>query len=273
MKKGEELNLIPKPVPLRKHHQEQQHQYTVLDHHGWGKEGHQRNRARDRRLAANLSGGKGNQTTGWERREVNQVCLGNRNQGRIWPAGLPEGGEHAVVTEAFYVPPADLSRLKEIVDRHHLHFKNLQKLDKPSLELHLENSKYARLSKEISEKSNQLRRMRGENLQGLSIEELQQLEKSLETGLDRVLERKGELIMEEISTLQRKGSQLEEENEQFKQLVNMPVVQRHAALESENIVYEEGQSSESVTNICNSVGAPKDYDSSDTSLKLGLPFL
>ena len=39
--------------------------------------------------------------------------------------------------------------------------------------------------------------------------------------------------------------------------------------ESENVVYEEGQSSESVTNLCNSTGPPHDYESSDTSLKLG----
>lgn len=32
--------------------------------------------------------------------------------------------------------------------------------------------------------------MRGEELQGLNIEELQQLEKSLEIGLSRVIERK-----------------------------------------------------------------------------------
>lgn len=39
--------------------------------------------------------------------------------------------------------------------------------------------------------------------------------------------------------------------------------------DSENVVYEEGQSSESVTNVCNSNGPPHDYESSDTSLKLG----
>lgn len=40
---------------------------------------------------------------------------------------------------------------------------------------------------------------------------------------------------------------------------------------SDNIVYEEGQSSESVTNVCNSTGRVQDYESSDTiSLKLGL---
>ncbi|XP_042496707.1 MADS-box protein JOINTLESS-like isoform X2 [Macadamia integrifolia] len=161
------------------------------------------------------------------------------------------------------------SSIKDTVDRRSLHSKNLQKLNEPSLELQLENSTYARLSKEVAEKSHQLRRMRGEDLQWLSIEELQQLEKSLETGLGRVIERKGERIIEEISTLQRKGSQLEEENERLRQLVNMSKGHFLVPHESENIIYEEGQSSESVTNICSSVGPPQDSDSSDTSLKLG----
>jgi len=38
--------------------------------------------------------------------------------------------------------------------------------------------------------------------------------------------------------------------------------------ESENVI-NEGQSSESVTNVCNCIGPPQDYESSDTSLKLG----
>ncbi|XP_010277487.1 PREDICTED: MADS-box protein SVP-like isoform X1 [Nelumbo nucifera] len=168
------------------------------------------------------------------------------------------------------------SSMKEILERHNLHSKNLHKLDQPSLELQLENSNYARLSKEVAEKSHQLRQMRGENLQGLNIEELQQLEKSLETGLSRVLETKGERIMKEISTLQRKGVELLEENERLKQqlqIVEMSKGQRHIiSAESENLVYEDGQSSDSVTNVCSSIGPPQDYDSSDTSLKLGLPY-
>lgn len=43
--------------------------------------------------------------------------------------------------------------------------------------------------------------------------------------------------------------------------------------ESDTIMYEEGQSSESFTNAGNSFGPPQDYDSSDTSLKLGLVYL
>ncbi|XP_061352093.1 MADS-box protein SVP-like [Gastrolobium bilobum] len=164
--------------------------------------------------------------------------------------------------------------MKEILERHHLHSKNLSKLEQPSLELQLvENSNCSRLSKEVSEKSHQLRQLRGEDLQGLNVEELQQLERSLEAGLGRVIEKKGEKIMNEITDLQRKGMQLMEENERLKRHVACVTNgNRHGGVESENLVTEEGQSSESVTNVCNSTGPPQDYDSSDTSLKLGLPY-
>ncbi|KAF5188449.1 Mads-box transcription factor [Thalictrum thalictroides] len=161
--------------------------------------------------------------------------------------------------------------MKEILERHNLHSKNLHKLDQPSLELQLENGNYARLSKEVADKSHQLRNMRGEELQGLNIEELQQLEKSLETGLSRVLETKSDRIMNEISTLQAKGAKLTEENERLKQqMVGMSKVQKNIVIDSDAVVQEEGHSSESVTNICSSGGPPQDYDSSDTSLELRL---
>eukprot|EP00258_Populus_trichocarpa_P040708 XP_024456727.1 MADS-box protein SVP-like isoform X3 [Populus trichocarpa] len=109
------------------------------------------------------------------------------------------------------------SSMKDVLARYNLHSNNLDKLNQPSLELQLENSNHMRLRKEVSEKSHQLRRMRGEELQGLNIEELQQLEKVLEVGLCCVLETKGERIMNEISTLERKGAQLLEENKHLKQ--------------------------------------------------------
>ncbi|XP_024028574.1 MADS-box protein JOINTLESS isoform X2 [Morus notabilis] len=151
------------------------------------------------------------------------------------------------------------SSMKEILERHNLHSKNLEKLEQPSLQLQLvENSNHSRLSKEIAEKSHQLRQLRGEELQGLNIEELQRLEKSLESGLSRVIEKKGEKIMKEINDLQRKAMELS---------------QRQAGVDSDNVINEEGQSSESITNACNSSGPPQDCDStSDTSLKLGLPY-
>ncbi|KAE9613329.1 putative transcription factor MADS-MIKC family [Lupinus albus] len=164
------------------------------------------------------------------------------------------------------------SSMKEILEKHHLHSKNLAKMEQPSLELQLvENSNYTILRKEVAEKSHQLRQMRGEDLHGLDIDELQQLERSLEDGLGRVIQKKGEKIMNEITDLQTKGMHLMEENERLKRHVaNITNGQRH---ECENLAGGEGQSSESVTNICNSTGSPHDYsDSSYTSLKLGLPY-
>ncbi|XP_047961778.1 MADS-box protein SVP-like [Salvia hispanica] len=169
------------------------------------------------------------------------------------------------------------SSMKEILGRHNLHAKNLNKLEQPSLELQLvEDSNHARLNKEVADRTNQLRRMRGEDLHGLTIQELQQLEKSLELGLSRVIDKKGEKIMNEISQLQEKGMQLLEENKRLQlqviDLTNNGARRAAITAESDTIMYEEGQSSESFTNAGNSFGPPQDYDSSDTSLKLGLPY-
>ncbi|EYU30942.1 hypothetical protein MIMGU_mgv1a024412mg [Erythranthe guttata] len=169
--------------------------------------------------------------------------------------------------------------MKEIVERHNLHSKNLDKLEQPSLELQLvEDSNISWLNKEVAERSQQLRRMRGEELDGLGIEELHRLEKSLELGLNRVMEKKGEKLMNEITHPQEKGRQLMEENRLLRQQVadmeNNGGGSKTRITESEKrVYYEEGQSSESVANVCNSAGPPQDYyDCSDTSLKLELVY-
>nr|BAR64283.1 short vegetative phase-like protein 1 [Gentiana triflora var. japonica] len=170
------------------------------------------------------------------------------------------------------------SSMKEILERHNLHTKNLEKMELPSVELQLvQNSKCKKLSEEVAEKTRQLRQMRGEELLGMTVEELQQLEMSLEAGLGRVRVKKGEKIMKEINQLLHKGMLLMQENESLKQKVMQKSNGQHLAVaagaESENVIYEEGQSSETVSNICNSAGPPpQDFDSSDTSLKLGLPY-
>ncbi|XP_023770386.1 MADS-box protein JOINTLESS isoform X1 [Lactuca sativa] len=166
------------------------------------------------------------------------------------------------------------SSMKEILERHSLHSKNLQKLDQPSLELQLvEDANYAKLSKEVAERTLQLRRLRGEELHLLSIEELHQLEKSLEAGLGRVVAKKGEVIMNEINRLQEKGTELMEENDRLKkEMMEISKVREQVHGDTENVIGEEGQSSESVTNISDSADPGQDYESSYTSLKLGLPY-
>lgn len=170
------------------------------------------------------------------------------------------------------------SSMNDILGKYKLHSNNLDKPghQQPSLDLLLENSSHLRLSKEVAETTHQLRRMKGEDLQGMNIEELQQLEKTLEAGLSRVLQTKSERIMNEISALKKKGAQLIEENRQLKQKVAMFCEGKRPAVvgEMDNVInVEEGQSSDSNTNVCScNSGPPPEDDCSDTSLKLGLPF-
>ncbi|KAJ8628690.1 hypothetical protein MRB53_022013 [Persea americana] len=171
------------------------------------------------------------------------------------------------------------SSMKETIERYSMHSKNLPEVEPPSLALQLENCHRTELSKQVAEKGQLLRQMRGEELQELTIEELQQLEKTLEAGLSRVLERKSEQMMKEINDLQMKGIRLMEENLRLKKhasdsisLAETSRNDKQIVVEIENIPYEDGQSSDSATNGCNSAGPQDHDDSSDTSLKLGLPF-
>lgn len=123
----------------------------------------------------------------------------------------------------------------------------------------------------MEEAAQQLRNMRGEDLQGLTIDELQQLEKTLEIGLRRILHKKGEQIMGQIKDLQKKGLQLMEENALLRQqAIELSKVGKEVVAESVNVVHGDGQSSESVTNVSNTGNPRENDDSSDTSLTLGL---
>uniref|UniRef100_A0A453IYE4 MADS-box domain-containing protein n=1 Tax=Aegilops tauschii subsp. strangulata TaxID=200361 RepID=A0A453IYE4_AEGTS len=82
------------------------------------------------------------------------------------------------------------SSMNQIIDRYNSHSKILKKADEPSqLDLH-EDSNCARLRDELAEASLWLQQMRGEELQSLNVQQLQALEKSLESGLGSVLKTK-----------------------------------------------------------------------------------
>ncbi|CAM0944001.1 unnamed protein product [Alopecurus aequalis] len=165
------------------------------------------------------------------------------------------------------------SSMNEIIDKYSTHSKNLGKADQPSLDLNLEHSKYANLNDQLAEASLRLRQMRGEELEGLSVDELQQLEKNLETGLHRVLQTKDQQFLEQINELQRKSSQLADENMQLRnQVSQIPTAGKQLVVaDTENIIAEDGQSSESVMTALNSGSSQDNDDGSDVSLKLALP--
>ncbi|RCV46207.1 hypothetical protein SEVIR_9G518400v4 [Setaria viridis] len=160
------------------------------------------------------------------------------------------------------------SSMKQIIDRYDSHSKTLQKSEASSkLQSHVNDSTCVRLREELAEASLKLRQMRGEELQRLSVQQLQELEKTLESGLGSVLKIKSQKILDEINGLERKRMQLIEENSRLKEQVARMEMQLGADSE---VVYEEGQSSESVTNT-SYPPADTDDGGSDTSLRLGLP--
>ncbi|VAI72047.1 unnamed protein product [Triticum turgidum subsp. durum] len=164
------------------------------------------------------------------------------------------------------------SSMNEIIDKYSTHSKNLGKSDQqPAIDLNLEHCKYDSLNEQLAEASLRLRHMRGEELDGLSVGELQQMEKNLETGLQRVLCTKDRQFMQQISDLQQKGTQLAEENMRLKnQMHEVPTASTVAVAEAENVVPEDAHSSDSVMTAVHSGSSQDNDDGSDISLKLAL---
>ncbi|KMT19713.1 hypothetical protein BVRB_1g007680 [Beta vulgaris subsp. vulgaris] len=162
-------------------------------------------------------------------------------------------------------------RMKDILSRYTRQTKE-EKQEEPFLELQLENSNLAKLSKEVADKSQELRKLKGEDLQGVDLEELLKLERLIGDSLSRVIDTKGKRIKHEIETLQKQGDILMEENQKLRRkMIALSQGRKPAILldhSDTSTIHEQGQSSESITNN----GGPPlaEDDSSDTSLKLGL---
>ncbi|XP_059631255.1 MADS-box protein JOINTLESS-like isoform X3 [Cornus florida] len=159
------------------------------------------------------------------------------------------------------------SSMEDILQKHQLYSNNnLREINLCSVQLQLEHENHLKLSMEDADKSHQLRQMRGEDLQGLNLEELHQLEKMLEAGLSRVLDTKVDL-----------GAQLMEEKEQLEQQMVMISKGKRLLVAadqySDTTNLEEGRFSESLTNFSSCKNVPPLVDDcSETSLKLGLHF-
>ncbi|XP_057763620.1 MADS-box protein JOINTLESS-like [Salvia miltiorrhiza] len=103
----------------------------------------------------------------------------------------------------------------------------------------------------INELTLELRQLHGQELQGLDVNELQRLERVVESAMGRVGKKKKNMLMNEISKLKTREIELLEENAMLKQQVD-----------------EQGCSVESISN---SYGFSEDMSvSDDTALKLGL---
>ncbi|RYR65915.1 hypothetical protein Ahy_A03g011839 [Arachis hypogaea] len=133
----------------------------------------------------------------------------------------------------------------------------IQKSDPPSAVLQVESgaaSNYDMLRKKEEQKARELRQLNGEDLQGLTLNELNKLEEQLIKGLSNASKVKDELFTQEIYTLKRKGAVLTEENHKLKQI-------------SSSFANEQRSSFKSI--VCNSSYLPEEDHGRDTNLKLG----
>ncbi|XP_024020326.1 MADS-box protein JOINTLESS isoform X2 [Morus notabilis] len=113
------------------------------------------------------------------------------------------------------------SSMQQVIERYSFHSENPDKLvSQPSLDaLEHERNRLDSLKAELEEKTTELRRMKGEELQELSLEEIKELEKMVEAGLSRVAELKDQRVVKEINSLKKKGVQLLEDNRRLKQFL------------------------------------------------------
>ncbi|PIN17677.1 hypothetical protein CDL12_09657 [Handroanthus impetiginosus] len=155
------------------------------------------------------------------------------------------------------------SSMMQLIQRHNA---ERSKLGQQPLNIQPGINNHAMLSKQLVELSIGLKQLKGDDLQGLGIDELMKLEKLVESGLSRVGKTKNERFLTKISTLKTKESQLMEENARLKQLAEKV---RDARVND----FEQGNNSaESISNDCHGCCPGEDKSGSDTSLKLGLPF-
>ncbi|KAL9253349.1 MADS-box protein JOINTLESS-like protein [Drosera capensis] len=105
------------------------------------------------------------------------------------------------------------SRITDVFQRHKLHMEKMQKLQQLSVHSRPEEmNTTVSLSKEVADRTMELRQINGEELEGLSVEELINLERQVENGHTRVKQMKGEKLGELIAAFNGKEVLLVEEN-------------------------------------------------------------
>ncbi|KAL3814379.1 hypothetical protein ACJIZ3_015647 [Penstemon smallii] len=127
------------------------------------------------------------------------------------------------------------------------------------------------LTKEIVDLNIELKQLKGEELNGLSLNDLMKLEKLIEGGLSRVEKLKNDKILDEIGMLKTRESELMEENARLKQ----QAAEKNGCTKNNNNNNNIEQGNSAAESMTLSHGlvrySEEDKSSSDTSLKLGLP--
>ncbi|XP_051146719.1 MADS-box protein AGL24-like isoform X2 [Andrographis paniculata] len=154
------------------------------------------------------------------------------------------------------------SSMKQLVQRHK---QQADKSNRVGKQIQTRsNHSHATVCKELSDLTLELKQLMGEDLQGLGLNELTRVERMVEAGLARVGKTKNDKLLNEISKLKMRESDLIEENSRLKLQHQVECTGHHAM--------EQGCSTESTTTISHGFAhcPEEDRNLSDTSLKLSL---
>ncbi|KAH1218215.1 MADS-box protein JOINTLESS [Glycine max] len=110
------------------------------------------------------------------------------------------------------------SSMQQILERRDRH-SGIQGLVNPSIGQQLGSDSLGILRKEIEHKTNEMSQLNGEEIQGLTIKELQKVEELLQRRWTTISKIKDEKIIQEINHLKTKEAKLMEENQKLKQVV------------------------------------------------------